>query len=118
MKTGPLVTVIVTLVAFGAVLVAFTNNASPYVTILQAKVTQGDDLHVAGDIIKDSVRLDPFHHTLSFDIKDAGGTLHVVHEGEPPANLQEANKVVAIGGMKGGDFISHQLLIKCPSKYE
>ena len=62
--------------------------------------------------------MDALKHTLAFDIKDPGGTLHVVHVGEPPANIQEATKVVAIGGMQDGSFVSHQLLIKCPSKYE
>ncbi len=118
MKKGPLVTVLVTLLAFGAVIYAFSSNASPYVTVAQAKTAAGDHLHVAGDIVKDSVRMDPRRHTLTFDMTDAGGTLHVIHVGEPPANLQEAKKVVAVGGMKGNDFISHQLLIKCPSKYE
>jgi len=35
-----------------------------------------------------------------------------------PQNMGEATKVVAIGGMKDGKFVSDQLLVKCPSKYE
>jgi cytochrome c-type biogenesis protein CcmE len=119
MKTGPLVTAIVAIAAFAAVIVEFSNNASPYVTVAQAKQLSGDELHVAGDIVKDSVHMDMIRHKLTFDMKDTEGTLvHVVHVGDPPANLQEANKVVAIGGMQNGEFVSHKLLVKCPSKYE
>ena len=119
MTKGPLVTACVAVIAFGAVIAAFSANASPYVTIAQAKQSTGDRLHLAGDIIKSTVRLDMLRHTLNFDLKDStGAVVHVVHVGDPPANLSEANKVVAIGGMKGVNFVSQQLLVKCPSKYE
>jgi cytochrome c-type biogenesis protein CcmE len=114
-----LVTVIVALLAFGVVLYAFSNSASPYVTVSQARKTSGDRLHIAGNIVKDSVHLSLQRHVLEFDMKDSDGALvHVVHEGEQPENLAEANRVVAIGKMKGNEFISQQLLVKCPSKYE
>lgn len=119
MKTGPIVTAVVAIAAFAVVIVEFSNNASPYVTIAQAKQISGDELHVAGDLVKGTVQLDMVRHKLTFDMKDTDGTLvHVIHDGEPPANLDEATRVVAIGGMKDGDFVSHQLLVKCPSKYE
>jgi cytochrome c-type biogenesis protein CcmE len=119
--TGPIVTAFIAIAAFGAVLVAFSNNASPYVTIAQACKMGGNDthLHLAGDIVKDTVHLDVLRHALTFDIKDADGNrVTVEHVGEPPANIAEANKVVAIGCMKGDRFVSQQLLVKCPSKYE
>jgi len=119
MLRGPAVTAFIAAFAFGAVIWAFSKNASPYVTIAQAKTISGDHLHLAGDILKDTVHMDMLHRTLTFDLKDAtGATVEVVHEGDPPANMDEAKKVVAVGGMENGKFISHQLLIKCPSKYE
>ena len=119
MRKGPVVTACVAIVAFGAVIMAFSSNASPYVTIAEAKYASGDNNHLAGDILKNTVHMDVLQHRLVFDLRDASGaTVHVVHIGEPPANMDEANKVVAVGGMKGSDFVSHQLLVKCPSKYE
>lgn len=119
MLKGPLVTACVAVIALGAVIAAFSANASPYVTIAQAKHTQGDHLHLAGDVVPGSTQMDPVHGTLTFDLKDKdGGTIEVEHHGEMPNNLSEFKKVVAIGGMQSGVFISHQLLIKCPSKYE
>jgi cytochrome c-type biogenesis protein CcmE len=118
MKTGAVVTTVVAILALCGVVAAFSTNSSPYVTILEARHTSGDRLHVEGDIDKSSVHEDSLRHQLTFDIHDKTGSLHVVHVGELPANMSEANKVVAIGGMKGNDFVSQQLLIKCPSKYE
>jgi len=119
MFRGPAVTACIAAFAFGAVVWAFSRNASPYVTIAEAKTTPGDHLHLAGDILKETVHMDMLHRTLDFDLKDStGAVVHVVHEGEPPANMAEANKVVAVGGMEDGNFVSHQLLVKCPSKYE
>jgi cytochrome c-type biogenesis protein CcmE len=118
MKLGATVTGLVAVVALCGVVAAFSANSSPYVTIEQARHVSGDRLHVEGDIDKTTVHLDPIKHILSFDIRDKTGVLHIVHVGELPANMSEATKVVAIGGMKGDQFISQELLIKCPSKYQ
>lgn len=119
MKKGPIITAIVAVFAMAAVVTAFMSNASPYVTIAQAKTASGDRLHLAGDIIKSTVHNDLKKHELTFDIKDAdGAVVTVAHVGEPPANMGDATKVVAIGKMNGDRFVSDQLLVKCPSKYE
>lgn len=119
MKRGPLITAAVTLLAMGGVMAAFVSNASPYVTVAQAKQIQSDRLHLAGDIIKGSVSTNLKDHTLSFRIKDKDGQeITILHRGDPPANMGSATQVVAIGGMQGERFVSEQLLLKCPSKYE
>ena len=119
MKVGPVVTAIIAMLAMTGVVVAFMSNASPYVTIEQAKHSTGDRLHLAGDIQKATIKNDIARHTLSFDLKDANGqVVSVLHTGEPPSNMGQATKVVAIGKMEGDKFVSDQLLVKCPSKYE
>jgi len=115
---GATLTAVVCLTALGGVIYAFMTNSSPYVTVAQAKASTADNLHVAGDIIKPTVRQDLADHTLIFDIKDSTGIVTVVYTGTPPQNMGEANKVVAEGGMKDGKFLSDKLLVKCPSKYE
>jgi cytochrome c-type biogenesis protein CcmE len=56
---------------------------------------------------------------ISFRLKDKeGSVVTVVYSGPPQSNLAEATQVVAIGAMKDGKFVSDQLLVKCPSKYE
>jgi cytochrome c-type biogenesis protein CcmE len=119
MKAGPIITAIVAIMALAAVVTAFMSNASPYVTIAQAKTATGDHLHLAGDILQPTLHNDLTKHVLSFDLKDADGNVVTVeYRGEPLGNVSEANKVVAIGKLEDGKFKSDKVLVKCPSKYE
>lgn len=116
---GAIVTTLVVLAGVAAVGMAFVSNASPYGTFADAKSSGSDSMHVAGDIDADTVKTDLSHHTITFKMKDqAGELMTVVYSGPPPANMGEAKKVVAIGGIENGVFHSEKLLIKCPSKYE
>jgi cytochrome c-type biogenesis protein CcmE len=119
MKKGPVVTAIVSLLAMCGVVFAFLSNASPYVTVAQARQSSGDRLHLLGDIVKDSISTNVEERTMSFRLKDPEGSIVTVrHIGETPANMGEATRVVAVGSMHGAEFVSEQLLLKCPSKYE
>jgi len=118
-KLGALVTVGVSLAAMVAISVAFVVNASPYVDVEQALTNGGDGLHLLGTIQKPTVHTDPIHREISFDVVDAKGiTMHVDYHGEPISNINEADKVVAVGSVKNREFVANKLLIKCPSKYE
>lgn len=118
-KKGAIITGLVTLFGIVAVIVAFISNASPYGTFADARKTHNDSVHVAGDLVKNSISADLQANTISFGLKDQNGeAMTVVYSGPPPANLAEATKIVAIGGVKDGVFKSDRLLVKCPSKYE
>jgi cytochrome c-type biogenesis protein CcmE len=119
MLKGSVITALVATASIGVVMTTFLKNASPYVTMAQAMKINDDRLHLAGDLLKDSIHNDLTDHTLRFKLRDSDGTVvQVIHKGEMPANLAEATKVVAIGGVEGKNFVSTQLLVKCPSKYE
>ncbi len=116
---GPVVTAVVASLAMAGVVGAFMSSASPYVTIAEAKERGGDGLHVAGVLVKDSCKPDLKTGHLFFKLTDANGaTIEVEHTGTRPASLLQADKVVAIGAVKGDRFVSRDLLVKCPSKYE
>ena len=118
-KLGAVVTVAVSLAAMVAIGVIFTVNASPYVDVDQALQSKGDGLHLLGTIEKSTVHSDPLQREITFDVVDAKGkTMHVDYHGEAISNINEADKVVAVGSVKGGTFVSNKLFIKCPSKYE
>src|SRR6476659_9605996 len=111
---GAVITGIVATLAMVGVLAAFIGNASPYVTVAEAKQSHNDGLHLAGDLIKESIQTDPASGHISFRLKDqAGDIADVVYTGSTPGNLSEATKVVAVGGMDHDVFKAHQLLIKC-----
>ncbi len=118
-KLGAVVTVAVSALAMVAMSITFVSNASPYVDVTQALSTPGDGLHLLGTIDKSSVRNDVLTRTITFDLIDATGKrMHVDYQGEPISNMAEAEKVVAVGCVKHGEFAANKLLIKCPSKYE
>lgn len=118
MKNGPIITAVVTLLAMTGVVVAFMSNASPYVTVAEARQSAGDRLHLLGTLDKSSIRMDFAKHVLKFNLKDPKGEVATVRYMGEPQSLQTATEVVAIGKMQDGEFVSEQLLLKCPSKYE
>lgn len=112
-------TILAIMLGVGAMVYAFMNNASPYVTIQEAKMSKGDRMHLAGDILKETLKTDAANNLVRFQLRDSEGqTCQVVYHGPPPANMGEATQVVAVGQMKDGDFVSNKLLVKCPSRYE
>ncbi|HLK14457.1 MAG TPA: cytochrome c maturation protein CcmE [Fimbriimonadaceae bacterium] len=118
-KLGAVVTVVVALGAMLAIGFTFVENANPYVDVEQALANTGDGLHLLGSIDKKSVHSNPLQREISFDLVDAKGkTMHVDYHGEAISNINEADKVVAVGHVKDGVFLSDKLNIKCPSKYE
>ncbi len=116
---GAIASIVVAVLALVGLMAVFVKNASPYVTVAEAKTLTGNGLHVSGQIQTGSLSTDLLHNEIKFVLKDdSGQTMPVVYTGSPVSNLGSATKVVAIGGMKGDSFMSDQLLVKCPSKYE
>ena len=116
---GATITVLVCLLALGGIVGAFLKTSSPYVTIAQARQNGETGLHLEGDILQSSVKTLASKHLLTFNVRDVNGdTIEVEYAGAVPQNFAEANKVVAVGQMKGDIFASDRLLVKCPSKYE
>ncbi len=119
MKTGTLIAIVVSVLGLSAMVVAFITSASPYVTIAEAKSHAGDNLHVAGDIVPDSMFTSAGAKEVRFRMKDPEGSeMSVIYSGTAPANMGSVARVVAVGGMKDGVFLANKLWIKCPSKYE
>lgn len=105
--------------ALSAVTFFFLSNASPYVNVEQAQRTPGNNLHLAGDMDRNTLEVNPQRRTVRFDLIDQDKKrVRVLYEGYPPANMGQATQVVAVGRMENGEFKSHKLLLKCPSKYE
>jgi len=105
----------------GAILgvsVAFIANASPYVTVSEARKSGATNVHLKGKLEKDSVKNDFKDHAITFRIRDNNNEEATIVYTGPPQDMSEATDVVAIGTMQGDQFHSEKLLIKCPSKYE
>ena len=70
---GSVVTGIVVALAMVGVCAAFIRNASPYVTVAQAKESHADGVHLAGDLVKNSIETDPRSGQIKFTLKDQNG---------------------------------------------
>ena len=119
MVKGPVVTAVVAFLAMAGVVGAFMSGGSRYVDIAEAKELGGDSLHLAG-VIKDHLtQTDPTTKHILFTLTDkTGANCKVEHVGIRPASLMDADKVVAVGSFHDGKFVSRELLVKCPSKYD
>jgi cytochrome c-type biogenesis protein CcmE len=119
MNKAALVGILAAGIGLCAMVYAFMTNASPYVTIAQARTTAGDSLHLPGDILPRTLVARPLDRRVEFRIRDEkGDEVRVVYKGQAPANMGEATSTVAIGKMNGDVFEAKELLLKCPSKYE
>lgn len=97
----------------------FLANASPYVSVKEAKESKRASVHLAGDIMKETLDFLPSQGFVRFVIKDEhSDTIPVIYRGAPPANMGDATQAVAIGSVQKGVFEANKLLLKCPSKYE
>ncbi len=119
MKPLPILVAVASGVGLLAVSALFLVNASPYVTVREAKETNRASVHLAGDIMKETLDFLPTQGYVRFVIKDENSdTIPVIYRGAPPANMGDATKAVAIGSVQKGVFEADKLLLKCPSKYE
>ncbi len=97
----------------------FSQNISSYVDFEQAAMLDGDNIHVVG--VWDDSRPAQFSSetmTFSFYMKDeSGNSRHVTYPRPKPNNFEQADQIVVIGEMRGETFVSRDMLVKCPSKY-
>lgn len=118
MKVSAVVPIVVSFLAIGVSLAVFSSGATPYLTVAEARQRGGDRLNLGVEVDKSTIHQSLSSSTLEFDAKDKNGEkIHVKHVGEM-VDLSKAERVTCIGKMEGDIFISQQMLVKCPSKYE
>ena len=96
----------------------FVMNASPYNTIDEALASKAENIHVVGEVQKESLHQDLAKNEAFFVLVDGPKSMEVVYHGKPQPNLSTASKVVVIGHTEKGKFLANDMLLKCPSKYE
>ena len=103
---------------------AFIQTTVQYVSIAEAR-TADHTVQVMGKIDFDKVNYDAEKSRLEFVVYDAdapskegAATLDVVFSGVVPGNFDQATSVVLKGKTDGDKFVAHQMLVKCPSKYQ
>lgn len=97
----------------------FSQSINSYVDFEQAAEMTGDRIHVVGtwdDSHPASFSTETM--TFTFHMKDeSGNTRRVTYPRPKPNNFEQADQIVVIGEMRGDTFVSNDMLVKCPSKY-
>jgi len=96
--------------------VSFNKTLTPYVSISEAKSTDGI-VQVKGQRL-DTGRFDLDSNTFIFTLQDdKGEQIEVIYEKAKPGNFDQATEIVCVGHYQAGKFHAKELLVKCPSKY-
>jgi cytochrome c-type biogenesis protein CcmE len=118
MRGSTVIPVVVSMLAIGIALAVFSSGATPYITVKQARQLSGDRLNLGVDIDKATLSNDFQAKTIEFDAIDKDGDkIHVKYLG-PHIDLSQVERVTCVGKLEGDTFISNQIMVKCPSKYD
>ncbi len=115
---------VIAILAFSAYLAydSITEYVNPYISVKEISLNPGKYVDKSVQVIGvpdfDSLVIDDVG-VVTFDIFDEGSRLTITYSGSLPQNFDQSDQVVAIGTVSSsGEFVSDQLLVKCPSKYE
>jgi cytochrome c-type biogenesis protein CcmE len=120
MKKSHILGIIIIAVAIGA-LIASLGNTSTYSDFTEAKNNPDTEYHVVGKFVKDKGSI--YEPTINpdefvFYLTDAKGVeCKVVLHKSKPQDFERAEQIVLIGKMDNDAFHAHEILMKCPSKY-
>ncbi len=121
MKTSSIIILVAIAAAIGALLM-YSVDFSTYDTIGSAKEKQGKYVHMIAKLDKskpiqyDAIK-DP-NYLSFFAIDSLGGSTQVIYRNTKPPELEQSERVVLKGTMKGNVFECDNILLKCPSKYK
>lgn len=118
MRGSTIIPVLVSALAIGVVVAVFQQGASPYITVSEARKLSGDHLSLGVEIDKATLTKSVKSGDIEFVGKDKNGEKVKVRYTGDPVNLDQADRVTAIGKLDGEVFVADQMLVKCPSKYE
>jgi cytochrome c-type biogenesis protein CcmE len=121
-RRGYVVALIILVVAMGGAIYSFSGVVAQHADISTAISQPGKTLQIPGRIRKDTVKYEiaDGRGTLRFvieDFVDPSKSIEVVYAKPKPENFDAAVSVEAIGEYREGVFEAHNLLVKCPSKY-
>ena len=87
--------------------------------VLSQPSLANERLRLKGKIEPGTIQLSPEKLDLNFKVTDGKKSLPVHYHGVVPESFQEGLEVVVDGRMgQGGVFQGHDIIVKCPSKYE
>jgi cytochrome c-type biogenesis protein CcmE len=119
MKKTHIVGIILIALAIGSMFTLLTSSTT-FSNFADAQKAE-EEVQVAGTLVKSKpMTYDPVKNPnlFSFYMVDRNGKeSKVVLLDTKPQDFERSQEIVAIGSMKGNEFVAKKLLMKCPSKY-
>ena len=114
---------VVALVIGYLIFTSIQGSTAPYLTVTELRSRDASiyerNVRVTGVILGESIDWNTQDLVLKFEITDEGGRLPVIYKGLRPDMFQDGAQAVVEGRYtEGGVFEAHNLMLKCPSKYE
>lgn len=120
MKKIHIITLVIVMVALGAIVSTLMNNAT-YSDFTAALQYPDQKYTVAGDLEKEKeIDYKPQENPniFSFYMKDKSGkAMKVILNQAKPYDFERAESLVVTGKITGNIFYATEVLMKCPSKY-
>jgi cytochrome c-type biogenesis protein CcmE len=110
---------LILIVGFSSMLfLNFGQQVGGYMNFEEAQST-GQKAHVVGMWVdKESFTYNATSNVFTFHMQDDAGNVREIRYLNPkPANFEDAEKLVIEGVSEGDHFVAHNILVKCPSKY-
>lgn len=120
MKKIHIISIIIIAVTIGVIMTTLSDS-STYASFAQATKDQGTEFHIVGKLDKTKETVyDPHTNVdlFTFYMIDIDGLEKKVflHKSKPQ-DFERSEQIVLIGKMQGEEFHAHEILMKCPSKY-
>lgn len=120
MNKTQIILLLVIAVAIGAFVMTL-SDASTYADFTQAFQEPNDEFHVVGKLNRNknfSYQPELNANEFSFYMLDnAGLEKKVILHKAKPQDFEKSEQIVVIGKAEGDYFSAHEILMKCPSKY-
>ncbi len=120
MKKIHIVLILLIAVSIAALIVTISDS-STYASFSEAFQTEGREFHVVGKLDREAETTynpEVDANRFEFYMVDAQGMKKkVILEQPKPQDFDKSEQIVVIGEAKGDAFLAHDILMKCPSKY-
>lgn len=120
MKKSHIIAIIVVAIALGVIISTFTNTTT-YSDFKEATASPGKEFHIIGKLVRNKPIVYDTKvnaNLFTFFMTDRNGLeKKVVYQNSKPQDFEKSDQVVISGKMLGDSFVSSNMLLKCPSKY-
>lgn len=121
MRKSHIILLVLIAAAIG-ILLMYSVDFSTYDTILSARQKEGKSVHLIARLDRTSaIEYDAIknpNYLVFYALDSLGSSTKVVYHNTKPPELEQSERVVLKGKMKGDVFECNEILLKCPSKYK